>query len=181
MDEAETPVKKPAYSHNGSGGASRQIRKYPTIGAENEDNSSHSRQESRSSDSNPRSNAPSLNPQVSDVKQFAPNYDDLHGYLEQPQNDWVHWSTFNHNITSSEPEIKPVIDSLKAIECQNQLFDLRPYMIDQPVKLDMYAHLGEALQLFRLHHMRHLLVVSPLDGSLAGIITRKDLNAFMNY
>ena len=54
-------------------------------------------------------------------------------------------------------------------------------MIDQPVKLDMYAHLGEALQLFRLHHMRHLLVVSPLDGSLAGIITRKDLNAFMNY
>ena len=82
VDETESPVKKPAYSHNGGGGASRQIRKYPTIGAENEDNSSHSRQESRSSDSNPRSNAPSLNPQISDVKQFAPNYDDLHGYLE---------------------------------------------------------------------------------------------------
>ena len=36
----------------------------------------------RESDSDPRSHAPSLNPQVSDVRQFAPNYDDLHGYLE---------------------------------------------------------------------------------------------------
>ena len=43
--------------------------------------------ESNSSDSNPESGssheaAPSLNPQVADVKQFAPNYDDLHGYPE---------------------------------------------------------------------------------------------------
>ena len=53
-------------------------------------------------------------------------------------------------------------------------------MIDQPVKLDQYAHLGEALQLFRLHHMRHLLVVSPLDGHLVGIVTRNDLDAFMD-
>ena len=72
-----------------------------------------------SSDSDPRSHAPSLNPQISDVKQFAPNYDDLHGYLELPAENLVHWSTFNHNITSSEPEIKPVIDSLKGKEFEN--------------------------------------------------------------
>lgn len=54
-------------------------------------------------------------------------------------------------------------------------------MIEQPVKLDQYAELEEALQIFRLQHMRHLLVVSPLDGSLVGIVTRKDLDNFMNF
>ena len=81
--------------------------------AESYKSDSSPKSEKSSSDSDPRSHAPSLNPQISDVKQFAPNYDDLHGYLELPSESLVHWSTFNHNITSSEPEIKPVIDSLK--------------------------------------------------------------------
>ena len=72
-----------------------------------------------------------------------------------------------------------MIDILK--DCKDEIFDLRPYMIEQPVKLDQYAELEEALQIFRLQHMRHLLVVSPLDGSLVGIVTRKDLDLFMNF
>ena len=62
------------------------------------------------------------------VKEFAPNYDDLHGYLESPENDLAHWSMFNQNITSSEPDVRTVFKYLR--ECKEELFDLRPYMID---------------------------------------------------
>ena len=54
-------------------------------------------------------------------------------------------------------------------------------MIVQPLKLDQFAHFGDALDLFRQHHMRHLLVVSPVDGGLVGVVTRKDLDAFMDF
>ena len=77
------------------------------------------------------------------MHEFAPNYDHLHGYMEQNEQDMAHWSLFNHNITSSEPNVEDVLKLLK--NCKDELFDLRPYMIDQPVKLDLYAHLGEAL------------------------------------
>ena len=63
-----------------------------------------------------------------DVREFAPNYDDTHGYLETPEDELEHWSTFNHNITSSEPNVEVVLKSLK--NCTDELFDLRPYMID---------------------------------------------------
>ena len=35
--------------------------------------------------------------------------------------------------------------------------------------------------MFRTYHLRHLVVINPRDDSLAGIITRKDLDAFMSY
>ena len=113
------------------------------------------------------------------MNEFAPNYDQVKGYLESPANDLVHWKTFNHNVDSSEPRVEDVIELLKGFE--DQLFDLRPYMIEQPIKCDQWAQLGDALELFKLHHMRHLLVVSPLDGHLVGILTRKDIHAFMKY
>ena len=49
----------------------------------NRENTFKKRSSSDESDSDLRSsNAPSMNPQVDDVRQFAPNYDDLHGYME---------------------------------------------------------------------------------------------------
>lgn len=75
--------------------------------------------------------------------EFAPNYDHLHGYLESKPNEIVHWSVFNHDIASQEPDIKLALNILA--EKKDQMFDLRPYMIEQPVKLDQYAHLEEAL------------------------------------
>lgn len=104
----------------------------------------------------------------------------MHGYLETPKEKLPHWSLFNHNITSEEPDIDKLLETLKPYR-KKEFFDLRPYMIEEPVKLDRYAYLGEALKLFRHHHMRHLLVVCPKDGSLIGIVTRKDLDAFMKY
>ena len=86
---------------------------------------------------------------------------------------------FNHNITSIEPNIKDILEELS--DHKNELFDFRPYMIHNPVKVSQYSYLEEALTLFRLHHLSHLLVVNPADNSLVGIITRKDLDAFMNY
>ena len=41
----------------------------------------------------------------SDVAEFAPNYDEAHGYISTPDVDLPHFSIFNHNITSSEPDI----------------------------------------------------------------------------
>ena len=35
--------------------------------------------------------------------------------------------------------------------------------------------------MFNTYHLRHLLVVNVSDYSIAGIITRKDFDAFMNY
>ena len=34
------------------------------------------------------------------VSDFAPNYDAFHGFPETLEDEVVHWSKFNHNITS---------------------------------------------------------------------------------
>ena len=59
--------------------------------------------------------------------------------------------------------------------------DLRPYMIEFPQKLSRFAKLDKALDVFRTYHLRHLLIINPKDDTVAGIVTRKDLDAFMNY
>ena len=52
-------------------------------------------------------------------------------------------------------------------------------MIENPIKVSVYAKMKDVLELFRMHHLRHLIVVNPNDGQLAGIVTRKDLFAYM--
>ena len=68
------------------------------------------------------------------VLEFAPNYDHLHGFLDSRPDKVGHWSLFNHDIASREPDVKRALEILK--DAQGELFDLRPYMIEQPVKLD---------------------------------------------
>ena len=57
----------------------------------------------------------SIRDHAAQVREFAPNYDDIHGYLEASKSDLVHWSVFNHNITSSEPDPSDVIKDLKGV------------------------------------------------------------------
>ena len=59
--------------------------------------------------------------------------------------------------------------------------DLRPYMNEFPQKVSRFAKLSRVLEMFRTYHLRHLLVTNPTDDSVAGMITRKDLDAFMDY
>ena len=65
-------------------------------------------------------------------------------------------------------------------EYAEEWLDLRPYMWEDPIKVSVYAKIKDVLELFRMHHLRHLIVVDPSDGQLAGIVTRKDLFAYMS-
>ena len=86
---------------------------------------------------------------------------------------------FNVNIYSDEVQPGNILHTLKNDD--NELIDLRPYIIEFPQKVSRFSKLSKALELFRTYHLRHLLVINPKDDSLAGIITRKDLDAFMKY
>lgn len=74
------------------------------------------------------------NEQHDDVLQFAPNFDDHHGYFETPSEKLLPWSAFNHTIESNEVEIQTLFetmkDAYKDVDEEVEVFDLRPYMID---------------------------------------------------
>lgn len=59
--------------------------------------------------------------------------------------------------------------------------DLRPYMIEFPIKLSRFNTLSKALEIFHVNHLRHLVIVNPTDDSLAGILTRKDFDNIIRY
>ena len=75
---------------------------------------------------------------MNDVLQFAPNFDDLHGFLETPAKNRLHWTAFNHTISNEEDNLEELVKKLEDEykDEENETFDLRPYMIDQPVKCD---------------------------------------------
>ena len=54
-------------------------------------------------------------------------------------------------------------------------------MIEFPHKVSRYSSVQKTMELFRTYHLRHIIIVNPLDESIAGIITRKDLFSFMDY
>ena len=83
------------------------------------------------------------------------------------------------NIYSDEVDATYVLDEIIDKHSEKWV-DLRPYMIEHPFKVSIYCKCAEVLELFRLHHLRHLLVVNPNNGELDGIITRKDLFTYLN-
>ena len=114
-----------------------------------------------------------------DQLEFSSHWDERVGYPVTPKSQVLHWRKFNVNIYSDEVEPGNILHTLKNDD--NELIDLRPYMIEFPQKVSRFSKLSKALELFRTYHLRHLLVINPRDDSLAGIITRKDLDAFMKY
>jgi len=52
-------------------------------------------------------------------------------------------------------------------------------MIEHPYHVYNHDDLYKCLEMFRHLHLRHLPVVTPSDGRLCGVITRKDLFAYM--
>ena len=110
---------------------------------------------------------------------FSPYYDEPMGFPPTPQDQILHWSMFNMNIFSDEVDATWVLENI-VDQYSEEWIDLRPYMIENPIKVSVYAKMKDVLELFRMHHLRHLIVVNPNDGQLAGIITRKDLFAYMS-
>ena len=52
-------------------------------------------------------------------------------------------------------------------------------MIENPIKISVNTTLEDALELFYLLHLRHLIVTDPHNGKIAGIVTRKDIFVYM--
>lgn len=50
--------------------------------------------------------------------------------------------------------------------------DLKPFMIEKPYLVYDTDKIDKVVEVFRLMNLRHLLVVSEIDGTLVGIITR---------
>ena len=111
--------------------------------------------------------------------QFSAYWDERCGFPRTPDDQIIHWRKFNSNITSEEPNAQEALDALEGKE--EKWMDLRPYMIEFPHKVSRYASVSKAMELFRSYHLRHLVIVNPLDDSIAGIVTRRDLDSFMDY
>ena len=58
--------------------------------------------------------------------------------------------------------------------------DFAPYMIETPFVVQSTDKLQKVVDLFRHMQLRQLPVINPVDGRLVGIITRKDLFAYMS-
>jgi CBS domain-containing protein len=52
-------------------------------------------------------------------------------------------------------------------------------MLENPLTVHTYTRMPKIVSIFRLHHLRHLPVVTPHGRQLVGIITRKDLFTYM--
>ena len=75
------------------------------------------------------------------------------------------------NIFSDEVSAEYVLQRIIPI-FKDEWLDLRPYMIENPIKISTTTTLEDALELFYLLHLRHLIVTDPHNGKIAGIITR---------
>ena len=82
------------------------------------------------------------------------------------------------NITSDEVSADYVLEKIIP-QYGDEWLDFRPYMIEKPITVSVYTKFKDVIELYRMHHLRHLIVVMPHNGQIAGIVTRKDLFAFM--
>ena len=110
-------------------------------------------------------------------QQYSSHWDERCGFAMTPESEVMNWSEFNENIYSERILTGDFFEILA--EDDEEWIDLRPYMIEFPQKVSRFAKLSKALEMFRTYHLRHLLVINPRDDTVAGIITRKDLDAFM--
>lgn len=78
------------------------------------------------------------------------------------------------SIEAKSDSVAAVIEGNK-----DEFVDLRPYMIVHPFTVAPHDDLQRANEMFRLHHLRHLMVVNPGNGALVGIVTRKDIFKYM--
>lgn len=110
---------------------------------------------------------------------YSVRYDETQGWPATPEEDIIDWTHFCMNITSDEVSAEYVLQKIIP-EYGDEWVDLRPYMIENPIKISVDTKLQDALELFYLLHLRHLIVTDPHNGKIAGIVTRQDLYAYMD-
>lgn len=109
--------------------------------------------------------------------EFRQDYDALNGLPETPEKEVLHWMNFNEDFYSTPADSKSVEHIMD--EHDDAYVDLRPYMIMHSFSCHPHDDLTRVNELFRHHHLRHLPVTNPGNGALVGILTRKDLFAYM--
>ena len=88
------------------------------------------------------------------------------------------WRLFTQDFRAID---KKLDDTLKDIceKNKDKMLDLRPYMIENVHKCTRFDYLPVILNTFRFNHLRHLVVVNPINNRLEGIITRQDIFMYM--
>lgn len=102
--------------------------------------------------------------------QFS-NQEDAEKFPATPAHLIIPWQRFCRDFQSKDLK---VTRELKAV-CgyyQNYMVDFRPYLIESPVTVFTTDPLRNCVELMRNMYLRHIIVISPVDGSLQGIITR---------
>jgi len=86
------------------------------------------------------------------------------------KSDELPWEYFNSDFESRDRTYEEVKDICE--KYGDKTIDVRPYMIQSPYTVTTEDKLKKCVELFRYMHLRTLLVNSPYDGHLVGIITR---------
>lgn len=93
-------------------------------------------------------------------------------------NELLDWRCFNVDYYSHDREYKEVEEI--CAENLDKMIDLRPYYIETPFLAQSTDRLQKVLDVFRHMHLRTLPVTNPGTGELEGIITRRDIFAYMS-
>ena len=107
------------------------------------------------------------------------NQEDAERFPATPEKLVVPWQRFCRDFWSKDLKLTLELNSL----CQyyeNYLIDFRPYLIESPITVFTTDPILNCMQLMRNMYLRHIIVISPVDGSLQGIITRQDLFAWLD-
>ena len=86
---------------------------------------------------------------------------------------------FNSDIHGLDPDCERVVNGV-CDHYLDELIDLRPYIWEYPYSVTIHDTLEKCLNIFINNHLRHLPVVNPVDGACVGMITRKDLFAYVD-
>lgn len=106
------------------------------------------------------------------ILSFTTEFDDE--YSETPEDLLVPWQEFTRDFWSKDLELTDEINAILNTY-KDKKIDLRPYMIENPFTVFTTDYLEKCVDLFRKMHVRSIVVISPKNGSLEGIITREDL------
>ena len=112
-------------------------------------------------------------------EKFDSNYDETEGFPPTDEDRIISKTCFNSHIHGRDPDCDRVLNDI----CDNymdEMIDVRPYMWEYPFTVTVHDTVEKCLNIFILNHLRHLPVVNPVDGACIGMITRKDLFAYVN-
>ena len=105
-------------------------------------------------------------------------YDAAQGFPETPVHKILPFHYFNEAAITKDTDATFVKDNILD-KYEDELVDMRPYMIRYPYTIQVHDNLRKAVEMFRHFHLRHLCVTNPGDNTVRGIVTRKDLFKYM--